>query len=142
MTEAPALQGKDQLVAAYKRILQTSLDRRPSGTRQRIAEALGKHKSFVSQITNPAYSVPIPARHVTAILELCHFSAEERRAFLEAYVRAHPSRRQVVKPAPRGGAPHVLHIPVPTFEDAELQREVEDLIRAFAARVVQIVQKR
>jgi hypothetical protein len=142
MTEAPALQGKDQLVAAYKRILQASLDRRPSGTRQRIAEALGKHKSFVSQITNPAYSVPIPARHVTAILELCHFSAEERRAFLEAYVRAHPSRRQVVKPAPRGGAPHVLHIPVPTFEDAELQREVEDLIRAFAARVVQIVQKR
>ena len=96
----------------------------------------------MSQITNPAYSVPIPARHVTAILELCHFSAEERRAFLEAYVQAHPSRRQALKPAPRGGAPHVLHIPVPTFEDQELQREVEDLIRAFAARVVQIAQKR
>jgi len=142
MADAGTPQGKDQLVAAYKRILQTSLDRRPSGTRQRIAEALGKHKSFVSQITNPAYSVPIPARHVTAILELCHFSAEERRAFLEAYVQAHPSRRQALKPAPRGGTPHVLHIPVPTFEDQELQREVEDLIRAFAARVVQLVQKR
>jgi hypothetical protein len=142
MAEDAAPPGKDQLVAAYKRILQTSLDRRPSGTRQRIAEALGKHKSFVSQITNPAYSVPIPARHVTAILELCHFSAEERRAFLEAYVQAHPSRRQALKPTARGGAPHVLHIPVPTFEDQELQREVEDLIRAFAARVVQLVQKR
>ena len=45
-------------VAAYKRILADVLDRRPSGTRQRLAAALGKNRSFVSQITNP----PIHAR--------------------------------------------------------------------------------
>jgi len=134
--------GKEQLVASYKRLLQESLDRRPSGTRQRIAEALGKHKSFVSQITNPAYSVPIPARHVAAILELCHFSAEERKAFLDAYLQAHPTRRQTLRPAPRGAAPHVLHIPVPTFEDPETQREVEELIRAFSARVIALLQRK
>lgn len=133
--------GKEQLVAAYKRILQAALDRRPSGTRQRVAEALGKHKSFVSQITNPAYSVPVPARHVAAIIELCHFSPEERRAFLDAYLKAHPNRGQTLRPAGRASAPHVLHIPVPTFEDAETQREVEDLIRSFAARVIALLQR-
>jgi len=134
--------GKEQLVAAYKRILQAALDRRPSGTRQRVAEALGKHKSFVSQITNPAYSVPVPARHVAAIIELCHFSPEERRAFLDAYLKAHPNRGQTLRPSARGSAPHVIHIPVPTFEDPELQREVEDLIRSFAARVIALLQRR
>ena len=134
--------GKEQLVAAYKRILQTALDRRPSGTRQRVAEALGKHKSFVSQITNPGYSVPVPARHVATIMELCHFSPEERRAFLDAYLKAHPNRGQTLRPAPRSSAPHVLHIPVPTFEDAETQREAEELIRSFAARLIALLQRR
>ena len=138
----PSGSGKEHLVAAYKRVLQGSLDRRPSGTRQRIAEALGKHKSFVSQITNPAYSVPIPARHVAAIMDLCHFSNEERKAFLEAYVRAHPNRHQSLRPTARGSTPHVLHIPVPTFEDPEEQREVEDLIRSFAARVIALAKRR
>lgn len=134
--------GKEQLVAAYKRILQAALDRRPSGTRQRVAEALGKHKSFVSQITNPGYSVPVPARHVAAIIELCHFSPDERRAFLDAYLKAHPNRGQTLRPNPRGSAPHVIHIPVPTFDDAETQREVEDLIRGFAARVIALLQRK
>ena len=54
MSEAsPA--GRDDAVAAYKQILRECIDRRPSGTRQKIALALGKHKSFVSQMTNPAY---------------------------------------------------------------------------------------
>ena len=35
----------------------------PSGTRQRLAAALGKNRSFVTQITSPAYATPIPARH-------------------------------------------------------------------------------
>ena len=51
-------------VAEYKRILLRVLDLRPSGTRQRLADALGENRSFVSQITNPAYPVPIPPRHV------------------------------------------------------------------------------
>ncbi len=50
-----------QLISAYKRIFQDVLDRRPSGMRQRLAEALGKNRSFITQIANPAYQTPIPA---------------------------------------------------------------------------------
>ena len=57
-------------VFEYKRVLQQVLENRPSGTRQSLAEALGKHRSFISQITNPNYSVPIPARHIESIFEI------------------------------------------------------------------------
>ena len=76
-------------IATYKTILRDAIDRRPAGMRARIALALGKHKSFVSQLTNPIYPMPLPARHVETIFEICHFSPEERRAFLKAYERAH-----------------------------------------------------
>ena len=56
-------------VARYKGVLQQVLEARPSGTRQRIAAALGKNRSFVSQIANPAYATPIPARHLDLELQ-------------------------------------------------------------------------
>lgn len=127
---------KEELVAAYKTILRSYIDLRPSGIRLKIAEALGKHKSFVSQITNPAYKVPLPARHVGTIFEICHFSPEERQTFLAAYRAAHPNQSRWVKETVRSGATHVLHIPVPAFGDAETQREVEETIRQFANRVI------
>lgn len=138
MAEEPR---KENPVAAYKTVLQLALDRRPSGTRQRIAEVLGKHKSFVSQITNPAYAVPIPSEHIAAIMELCHFSPEERRAFLDAYVEAHPNRRQLIKPRSKAGITHTLHIPVPAFANAEKQREVEETIRQLAARIIALARE-
>jgi hypothetical protein len=55
---APQIASRDDAVRSYKRLLQAYLDRRPSGTRQKIALALGKHKSFISQIANPAYPAP------------------------------------------------------------------------------------
>ena len=79
-------------VAAYKRVLQDVLERRPSGMRQRLAVALGKNRSFISQISNPTYPTPIPAQHVEAIFEICHFSPPERERFLDAYRQAHPQR--------------------------------------------------
>src|SRR3982750_4943822 len=82
----------DPNVADYKLILRRVLDNRPSGTRLKLAAALGKNRSFVTQITNPAYLVPIPAKHVAIIFEICHLSGAERAAFLEAYGRAHPGR--------------------------------------------------
>ena len=132
---------KEELVADYKAILRTYVDRRPSGTRLKIAQALGKHKSFVSQITNPAYSVPVPAQHVSTILEICHFSPEERDTFLAAYGAAHPNQRLAVKPRPKAAASHVIHIQVPAFDDADTQREVEDTIRQFANRVIGLALK-
>ena len=44
----------DSNVADYKAILRRVLDNRPSGTRLKLAAALGKNRSFVTQITNPA----------------------------------------------------------------------------------------
>jgi hypothetical protein len=85
VTEAGAtLATREETVAAYKQILRDYLDRRPSGTRQKIALALGKHKSFVSQIANPAYPEPVPARYLGAIFDLCHLSPEERETFMAA----------------------------------------------------------
>src|SRR3981189_3925293 len=84
--------GPQNLIAAYKAILRDVLDKRPSGRRQRLAEARGKNRSFITQIANPAYQTPIPAQHVHPIIQICHFSAQERDRFLEAYHRAHPPR--------------------------------------------------
>ena len=80
-------------VAGYKRILQLICDNRPSGTRNRLATALGTNRSFISQLVNPVYVVPIPAQHLETIFEVCHFSAPERSAFLRCYDEAHPGRR-------------------------------------------------
>ncbi len=88
---APARLGAS--VAEYKGVLRRVLDNRPSGTRQRLALALGKNRSFVSQIANPSYPVPIPAQHVETIFEVCHFSLDERKSFLEAYRHAHARRK-------------------------------------------------
>jgi hypothetical protein len=72
-----------EAVARYKSILQRVIDNRPSGTRQRLAGAPGKNRSFVSQITNPAYATPIPARHIETIFDICHFSPDDRQTFLD-----------------------------------------------------------
>jgi hypothetical protein len=90
-------------IAAYKAILKDYIDRRPAGMRARIAAAIGKHKSFVSQLTNPIYPVPVPARHVSTIVEICHFSAEERKTFLKAYALAHPGRENSARWRPWSG---------------------------------------
>ena len=92
-------------VAAYKRVLQDVLERRPSGMRQRLAEALGKNRSFISQISNPIYPTPIPAQHVESILEICHFSPPERERFLDAYRRAHPQRLRALNHQDRVDGP-------------------------------------
>lgn|GEM_PF-206801 len=81
-------------VAAYKQILAQVLENRPSGTRQRLAAALAKNRSFVSQIASPAYPTPIPAQHLDVIFEVCLFSHHDRDAFLDAYAAAHPGRLQ------------------------------------------------
>ena len=78
MTTSPEASTGIEPVAAYKSILQAIIDNRPSGTRLRIASAIGKNRSFVSQITNPIYPTPIPAQHLETIFSICHFSPAER----------------------------------------------------------------
>jgi hypothetical protein len=123
-------------VAAYKGILQTVLYNRPSGTRQRLAEALGNKASFISQIANPAYSVPIPTRHVEAILDVCHFSPAERARFLEAYARAHPRSSPAVK---RGARWRELRLRVPDLASAEKNKALDDLLTELALSVARLL---
>ncbi len=133
---------KDELVADYKKVLQSYIDLRPSGIRLKIADAIGKHKSFVSQITNPSYLVPVPARHVGAIMDICHFSPEEREAFLAAYRQAHPNQSRKLQPAAgKRAGHHTIHIEVPLFDDTERQHEVEETIRHFARRVIALARR-
>lgn len=119
-------------VAAYKTILKRVLDNRPSGTRQRLANLLGKNRSFVSQIANPAYPVPIPAQHLEPIFELCHFSQDDRRAFLAAYAEAHPRRPALVTAARRT---RTVSVVVPDLGDARRNRAIDELIVDMARRI-------
>jgi hypothetical protein len=123
-------------IAAYKTILRDCIDRRPAGLRARIATALGKHKSFVSQLTNPIYPMPVPARHIDTIFEICHFSAEERRAFREAYARAHPEKEPTaVGESASPGRRKTISLEIPALGDARKQRQLEALLREFVERV-------
>lgn len=123
-------------VAAYKRLLREYIDRRPSGTRKRLAAALGTHKSFVSQITNPAYKVAIPAHHVQTIVRVCHLSAEERDAFVDAYARAHPGYNGA-----GGSSITRLLILIPEFRSSARQAEVIDTIEELARRIISLAQE-
>ncbi len=120
-------------IATYKAILQEVLERRPSGTRQRLAQALEKARSFVSQITNPAYPVPIPALHVQTIFDVCHFSPAERQRFLTAYAAAHP--RRLVGLAAAGPRHRTLHIVVPDLGDEDRNREYQQMVQDFATNL-------
>lgn len=137
MPRVPAVAAADA-VAAYKAVLQTVLDKRPSGTRQRLAVALGKNRSFISQISNPAYSVPIPARHLEVIFEICHLSVDERHAFLEAYEQAHPSRLKLIKDS----APtRELRVQLPDLGDDVRNRELERVVEEFIQKVGRIFEQ-
>lgn len=136
MTMGDAGTGGGDFVAAYKAILQRVLETRPSGTRQRIAAALGKNRSFVSQITSPSYDTPIPARHVDLIMEICHFSPAERADFMRAYGNAHPQRRPADRSAPHLHA-HTIYLP--DMANAKLSRKLDHLIGEFVQRLTDIV---
>jgi len=129
--------GEVNWVAEYKRILLRVLDLRPSGMRQRLADALGANRSFVSQITNPAYPVPIPPRHVEIIFDACRFPDTERRAFLAAYERAHPGRLQ----QPNRPSPHLRHVTlyVPDLNDAAKNAELDRMLGDMAVRMAHLI---
>jgi hypothetical protein len=119
-------------VAVYKALLRDVLDRRPSGTRQRLAVALGTNRSFISQITNPAYDVPIPAQHIGTIFDICHLSAAERASFLSAYARAHPRRLLAPVAAAR---PRVVVLTVPDLGPAA-NRAFDTRLNTFAVELI------
>jgi hypothetical protein len=131
-----ATEGVDPLVAEYKTILRQMLENRPSGTRRRLAVALGKNPSFVSQISNPNYAVPIPAAHIDTILEVCHFSPEARERFLSAYAAAHPRRMATASDGRRLRA-HTVYLP--DLGDVRRNEKLDALLQDFVRRLINLV---
>ena len=141
IVEPTADQPRTELVAEYKRILRDYINLRPSGTRIKIAQGLDKNKSFVSQITNPGYDIPIPARHLNTIFEICRFSLKEKETFLKAYTAAHPNYHYRIQPepAPKAGSGKLV-IDLPRLKDPVKQQKIEKMIRDFADQLFRLVQ--
>jgi hypothetical protein len=129
-----------EAIMEYKALLREYIDRRPSGTRQKLAEAFGTHKSFISQIINPNYRVPLPAQHIPALFKVCHLNPHEQRAFLEVYARAHPGQYGAIEDL-AAFEKDVVRIPLPHFKDPDRRQQVEQLIRDFAERVIALLQE-
>lgn len=129
------IERKLQAMALYKGILRDVLNARPSGTRQRLAMALGKNRSFITQIANSASAVPVPAQHLQQIFELCHFSSTERDRFMAAYQTAHP--RRLIQAMPH---PHmrdtVLHLP--DLGDKRKNRMLDAMLTEIARSISQV----
>lgn len=124
-------------VAAYKGVLKRVVDNRPSGTRHRLALALGKNRSFISQITNPVYAVPIPAQHLDAIFAVCHFTPAERSEFLAAYLTAHPRRLDLVQ---RPAGTRALTVILPDLGDARRNRLLDEAVLETARRLSRLTE--
>jgi len=138
----PAPASRDELVAAYKRLLQEYIDRRPSGLRLKVAKAIGKHRSFVSQITNPIYPIPVPARHLEAIFRICHLAPEEKQAFLAAYETAHPNHPRAEPRSPRKSREkRIVEIELPILDDPKIEREMDELLRQVARQIEKLVRR-
>ncbi len=139
MTE-PALEGpgEEGAVAAYKGIFKAVLDNRPSGMRLRLAHAMGKNRSFISQISNPAYQTPIPVQHLNTIFEVCHFSPAEKAAFLEAYGRAHPRRAGRLGGVPRE---RTVTLHLPDLGSQKRNGQLDALLHEFARRLIALMQE-
>ena len=119
----------------YKAILCDLLNSRPSGTRQRLATALGKNRSFISQIASQQYSTPIPASHLDVIFDICHFPPAQREQFLAAYARAHPAWQTRA----RGAAKLRRHRNLPDLGSPELNAKVGDLVEDFVHKLIKTI---
>lgn len=128
----------EEAILVYKRLLQDVLNQRPSGTRQRLSDALGKHRSFVTQMTSPSYPTPIPQRHLPTILSVCHFTPEERDEFLAAYRLAHRRKLDLAEAPPRM---RHLNLLVPDLGDSKANAQFERAVSEFIANMAELIKK-
>ncbi|HVJ41545.1 MAG TPA: hypothetical protein VM639_08605 [Dongiaceae bacterium] len=134
--EAEPAGAASSAVSNYKQILAQVLENRPSGTRQRLAAALAKNRSFVSQIANPAYPTPIPAQHLEVIFEVCLFPNHEREAFLDAYAAAHPGRLQRHRHHhPKEHRLRPVTVYLPDLENEKKNQALDKLISDIALKI-------
>lgn len=127
---------RSQLVAEYKSILSDVINARPSGTRQRLAALLNKNRSFISQLTNPEYSTPIPAKHISSIFETCDFSDNQKEQFLDAYKMAHPAAK--LETIGENSNKEIV-VNVGVFESNDLNKALEKMIQEYAQSAYKIL---
>lgn len=132
----PALHDEADLVSAYKTLFKEILDRRPSGTRRRLAVALGKNPSFISQISNPVYPIPVPPSHLETLFQICHFSNTERSQFIGLYRKAHPGRLVEQGPDSRR---RKVSFRLPDLGDADQNAHLDQIVQEFVERVADFV---
>lgn len=133
-TLAPA----EDAIRTYKVLLQDVLNQRPSGTRQRLADALGKHRSFITQMTSPTYATPIPQRHIATVFAVCHFTPEEREAFLTAYRSAHRGKLELAGVVARN---RHLNLLVPDLGDDKQNAALDKAVAEFVGRMAELMRK-
>jgi len=133
---------REDQIRRYKTILQQVVDRRPSGIRLKIAEGIGRNKSFISQITNPNYGTPIPKRHLPLIFELTHFTAEEKSQFLSYYRNAHPRVGTRAAEQPSSEDMRVLRLQLPRLASGQLESKVDNMVRDFAHRLSELLRSK
>lgn len=138
------LEGSERLeqIRAYKLVLREALESRPSGIRLRIANTIGKNKSFISQITNPRYKTPLPEKYVEPLLEVVHLTPAEREKFLEIYRQAHPRAGQQPAGTREKAGTRVVRIELPRLGSRALERRLDALLAEFAHKVSELVERR
>jgi len=71
------------------------------------------------------------------IFEICHFSPDQRRAFLEAYGRAHPRR---LARAQARAQMRRLTLPLPDLGSVSRNEQLDRLLINFVEGVVGLIQ--
>lgn len=129
----------EDAIRKYKTLLAEVLDKRPSGTRQRLADALGKNRSFVTQITSASYATPLPARHLATIFSVCHMGPAEQQTFIDAYNHAHPGRMKKT-----GGGQRLRHLSlmVPDFGSEEQNQAFDQAITELAHKIAALARQK
>lgn len=142
MSQAETLDDRKELIQRYKTLLKDVVDRRPSGIRLKIAESIGRNKSFVSQITNPNYETPIPEKHLDQIFDVVHFTPEEKANFLETYWLAHPRARGRVPAVRNEASLRSIRVEMARLDSVADEAMVDRLVRDFARRVSEMMKQR
>lgn len=129
----------DARIVVYKTLLREYLNRRPSGIRKKISSAINTHRSFISQVANPNYRVPLPAQYVPILMDVCHFTHEEQETFLAAYTAAHPGQALFAQAAAKGDYTS-LTLNLSEVQDENRRIALSRSIREVAATMIKLVQ--
>ena len=92
MTAAPGRDVKAANVATYKTILRNILEERPSGTRQRLATALGKEPQFHFAHVQPGLSRANSRRRISRSFSRSAIFRRRRKRIVPRILRARPSQ--------------------------------------------------